>query len=121
MSSTENILYCKDLYKSFSNDNNISMFDTIAHLADERLITRNSKEEEKEGKMIIDVLSLLEKYASTHLSVIELLKIVTVNHKILHSFAVNNDVNGMNYRDYYCKMFYSWFLPECSVTKPITI
>lgn len=108
-----NVLYLKK-FKDCT-----SMFESISHLADERKLfyakkTLIPKEE------IITVLSLLEKYPATHLSVTELLNIITVNHKILNSLAVN-DINIDNFREYFCELFYSWFIPSCSDTKPIII
>ena len=109
-----NILNCKELDKC-----DTSIFGAISHLADERQKKLANPKIPNDGNknIPIDVLSLLGKYPATHVSVTELLKIVMVNHKILHAFAKSHNAD----REFYCKLFHSWFIPSCSDKKPISL
>lgn len=119
---TGNILYCEKLK---TEPDTRSVFGRISHLAGQRIPKNpfhqddDDDDDDKEKTTLpINVLSLLKRYPATHLSVVQLLKIITVNHKTLHSLVIN-EIH--NYKEFYCKLLYSWFLPSCSDDKPITL
>ena len=109
-----NIIHCKDGCTK-------SMFGSISDFADVRTPNINSYAKNDElSHFPINILALLKRYPSTHLSVIDLLKIISDEDDSLRGLAVNDSVIP-NHLDYYCKFFYSWFIPVCSVKKTISI
>lgn len=113
MPKEQNIVYCKNLC-------NASMFGSISDFADKRETINDINKNLEPLDTPINILTLLKRYPSTHLSVIELLKIILDRNDTLHSFAIN-DAHIDNYLEFYCKMFYSWFIPTCSVDKATSI
>lgn len=113
MTNEENIVYCKDVC-------NTSMFGSICDFAYERKILDVRIRDVTQTDTPINVLALLQRYQHTHLSVIDLLKIVSEDDATLHEFATSNEYVD-NYLYFYSKLFFSWFIPACSVKKTISI
>ena len=113
MSNQENIIYCKDVCTT-------SMFGSICDFADTRKSLDSRVKNINLSENPINILALLQRYPSTHLSIMDLLKIVSEKDATLHGFAVN-DRYVDNYLNFYSKLFFSWYIPACSVERAISI
>lgn len=109
MMMAQNILYCPEdvNYKN-------SLFGSITDFADVRHAVHKAI---KPANAAITVLSMCEGFNASHISTLDLLHTLTKNNPELHDLVNNKNLCQGNDHSFYSTLFFSFFLPNCSIHK----